>query len=66
MEDELAGVLIIGVALAFFSLIAGVLFLNLPWWLALVLYSVVGALSVLFIGWRKYRCAEQHDPLHSD
>ncbi|MBD9526338.1 hypothetical protein IB235_05885 [Paracoccus sp. PAR01] len=63
MEATLGGVLIIGVAVAAISALIGVFYLGLSLWSALLLYSLVGTLTTLLVGWRKYRCVTHHEEL---
>ena len=62
LEATLIGVLIMAAAIAAIGAGAGILYLHLSVWLAFVLYAVIGAAAVLFIGWRRYRCAEARQP----
>lgn len=60
MEDELSGVLAIGVAIAAIFAIVGYA-LGLSFWAALLVYSLSGTAVTLFVAWRRYRCHELHE-----
>lgn len=61
LEVTLGGLLVIGVAFAAIGATVGVLYLGLSLWSALLLYSLVGTVVTLFVGWRRYRCIEHHE-----
>ncbi|WP_323716086.1 hypothetical protein [Paracoccus aminovorans] len=50
----------IGIAVALFSTVVGVVALGLSFWTALLLYSVSGTAATLFVAWRRVRCLDHH------
>ncbi|WP_134681225.1 hypothetical protein [Paracoccus ravus] len=63
MEVTLIGILTLGVAIAAMTTIAGVVLLELSFWAAFLLYMLSGTVATLFIGWRRFRCVEEHETL---
>jgi len=58
-REPLAGILTIGVAVALVGAVIGFVVFDLPFWAALLLYSVSGTLVTLVVAWRRFRCVER-------
>jgi len=41
--------------------VIGFVAFDLPVWAALLVYVVSGTAAMLFIAWRRFRCAERHE-----
>ncbi|QFQ88061.1 hypothetical protein F8A10_08645 [Paracoccus kondratievae] len=57
----MTGILTISIAVALVGAVIGFVAFDLPVWAALLVYVVSGTAAMLFIAWRRFRCAERHE-----